>query len=213
MRSSSIAFKTLLGFKISWASKLKKWGIYAKQVRSLCGRLGFKFDPLSFLGYVVEIDSGEVYDEIKGVHVDNPETLYVLLAHYSKAEPIERTGRLVRFRDLPGGYAYEDAFMRRAVFPLAETFGNYPEMLLGAAKVLNGTRLSYGDVSVEIPALPKVPLTYVLWKRNEEFELSASVFFDASASNYLPTEDLAVLAELTTLRLGHVGCCEKGKLG
>ena len=129
--------------------------------------------------------------------------MYILLAHYSKAEPIERTGRLVRFADLPGGYAYESAFIQRAVLPLAETFGGDPEMLARAAKFFEGIRLSYGDVSVEIPALPKVPLVYVLWRGDDEFQPSASILFDASASNYLPTEDLAVLTQLTTLRLKH----------
>jgi len=135
-----------------------------------------------------------------------------LLAHYSKAEPVERTGILVGFRDLPGGYAYEGAFLRRAVFPVAEMFGSDPEALVKAAKVLNGIRLSHGDASVELPALPKVPLTYILWRGNDEFQPSASVLFDASASNYLPTEDLAVLAELATLRLKHVDCYKKPNL-
>ena len=193
-------------------AKLKNWGIYANQICSLVGKLGFERHPLRFLGYVVELDSGEVYDEIRGVYVKNPETLYKLLTHYSKAEPVERTGRLVGFRDLPGGYAYEGAFVRRAVFPIAKMFGSDPERLVKAAMFLNGIGLSHGDASVEIPALPKVPLTYVLWLGDDELQPSASVLFDASASNYLPTEDLAVLAELTTLRLKHVDCYKKPNL-
>jgi hypothetical protein len=75
-------------------------------------------------------------------------------------------------------------------------------MLVEAAKLLNGIKREYGDSSVEIPALPRIPLLYILWK-NDEFPASSSTLFDASASYYLPTEDLAVLAELTTVRLGH----------
>ena len=59
----------------------------------------------------MESASCEVYDKIKDVYVGNPETLYVLLAHYSKAEPVEHVGKLLRFRDLLGGYAYEEAFL------------------------------------------------------------------------------------------------------
>lgn len=75
---------------------------------------------------------------------------------------------------------------------------------------MGGIRCQYGDVSAEIPALPMVPLTYILWKGDDELQSSVRIFFDASASNYLPTEDLAVLAELTTLRLTLVLECKGG---
>jgi len=39
-----------------------------------------------------------------------------------------------------------------------------------------------------------------LWEKGE-FPASANVLFDESASHFLPTEDLAVLAEITTSRL------------
>jgi hypothetical protein len=115
------------------------------------------------------------------------------------AEPTERTGRLVKFRDLPGGYAYEKAFIQRVIQPVTTVFGDKPEALVEAAKLLNGVALTYGDASVEIPVL-EIPIVYILW-RTSEFPASATTLFDQSASHYLPTEDLAVLAELTTARL------------
>lgn len=184
--------------------------MYAEQIRSLICKLGFE-SSVKFLGYVVELDSGKIYDKLKGGYVKNPETLYILLAHYSKANLTERTGTLVRFADLPGGYAYESAFIQRAISPLTKMFGNKPENLVEAGRILDGVRLAYGDASVEIPALPKIPLTYILWQGDNEIQPSANILYDASASNYLPTEDLAVLAELTTSRLQHVATSNKPK--
>jgi hypothetical protein len=149
-----------------------------------------------------------VYDKIKNYPVGNPTILYVLSAHYSQAKPTDIVGKLIKFRDLPGGYAYEGAFTKRAVSPIAEMFNEKPEMLSEAAKPLNGLKREYGDSSVEIPALPRIPLVYILWK-SDEFPTSATTLFDTSASHYLPTEDLAVLTELTTTRLRH--CLEKMK--
>jgi hypothetical protein len=106
----------------------------------------------------------------------------------------------VKFQDLPGGHAYEKAFVQRVIQPIAKTFGDEPEALVEAAKLLNGVALVYGDSSVEIPALTGIPIVYILW-RADEFPASATTLFDESASHYLPTEDLAVLAELTTIRL------------
>jgi hypothetical protein len=101
---------------------------------------------------------------------------------------------------LPGGNAYEKTFNERAIEPVAKIFGDKPEALVEAAKLLNGVALTYGDSSVEIPFLKGLIIMFIVWKSGE-FPASATVLFDESASHYLPTEDLAVLAELTTIRL------------
>jgi hypothetical protein len=181
---------------------LEMWNLYKDQIKTLSGRLGFQRNHLEFLGYVIESESGEAYDNVRKCNVTNPETLFVLLAHYSQAKPTGIVKKLIGFRDLPGGYAYEDAFRKRAVSPIAEIFNDKPELLVEAAKFLKGIKRDYGDSSVEIPALPKIPLVYILWK-SDEFPPSVNTLFDTSASYYLPTEDLAVLAELTTTRLRH----------
>lgn len=74
-------------------------------------------------------------------------------------------------------------------------------MLVETAKALGGVETKYGDLSVTIPALPKIPITYIIWKGDDELPASSMLLFDASASHYLPTEDIAVLGELTTARL------------
>jgi hypothetical protein len=180
---------------------LSRWDLHANQICTLGGRLGFKKNLLEFLAYSVELESGRVFDKLGGKYVKKPETLYVILSHYAEAHAVEEVGELIRFRDLPGGYAYEGAFAKRAAAPIAETFGHKPGMLLEAAKVLSGIKAEYGDASTKIPALPKVPITYILRKADEEFSATCTVLFDASASHYLPTEDIAVLTETTTIRL------------
>ncbi|MFX1250258.1 MAG: DUF3786 domain-containing protein [Promethearchaeota archaeon] len=185
---------------------MKHWEEHAKPIRTLAGRLGFDSKQLEFLGYAVELESGRVYDKLKDVDVKNPRTLYVLytlLAHYSKSKLTQRVEKLIKYRELPGGIAYEGAFMQKAVSPITKIFGTKPEMLVEAAKLINGTQVEYGDFSTEIPALPKIPLSYILWEAADEFPSSATILFDASARHYLHTEDLAVLAELTTKRLEH----------
>jgi hypothetical protein len=161
---------------------------------------------LEFLGYVVDLESEEFYDPLRKTNKFSKtefEGLQVLLAHYSKAEPGSRAGKLVKFADLPGGQAYERAFLKRAVQPIAEAFGEEPEMLVECAEQFGGFALSFGDFSVEVPALPHLPLTIILWRKSE-FPATATILYDQKASDYLPTEDLAVLGELTTARLQQV---------
>jgi len=109
-------------------------------------------------------------------------------------------GKLVKFKDLPGGYAYEGAFIKRAIQPVEYVFGESIESLVKAAELLGGFKLEFGDTSVQITTLKNIPLTYILYGTGE-FPASSNILYDESASYYLPTEDLAVLGEITTMRL------------
>ena len=79
------------------------------------------------------------------------QVLWILLSHFSRAEPKEKIGKLVNFRDLPGGYAYDYAFTYRAVKPISGTFGEEPTRLIETGKTLGGNIRFFGEVSVEIP--------------------------------------------------------------
>ena len=158
---------------------------------------------LRFLSYEASLATTEIHDGLRGktlLETRETKTLWTLLAHLSEAEPKEKTGKLVDFRDLPGGYAYDKAFLQRAVKPISENFGGEPGILLKAGELLGGAPRAYGDASIEISSLPRIPLTYILWEEGE-FPASANILFEESARHYLPTEDLAVLAEITTFRL------------
>ena len=163
---------------------------------------GSSFD---FLGFKLNLETGTLTDKLNGNWMRNLsewhiQLLATLLAHYSLGNPAPMAGKLIKFKGIPGGYAYEGAFVQRAIQPVAEVFGEKPEELPTVARLLGGLRLNLGDSSVEINALKGIPLTYILWKA-DEFPASATILYDESASNYLPTEDLAGLGEITTSRL------------
>jgi hypothetical protein len=173
------------------------------QVRRLKLLADSNNNQLIFLGYVADLASGQILDALNNnpcLNKTELKILQTLLLHYSTAMSVKRIGKLVRFSDLPGGSSYANTFLRRAVQPIAKTFGNEPAKLLETAKRFNGFSLSYGDCSVEILALPRIPVTIILWEA-KEFPASATILYDKSAINYLPTEDLAVIGELTTALL------------
>ena len=162
-----------------------------------------KDNTYQFLGYTLNLETNQFHDLLEKGTVNSDwgtQSITALLAHYSLANNTAKTGKLVKFKDLPGGYAYEIAFTQRAVSPIAQAFGNNPTELADAAKLFGGKRLDYGDLSVEIPALEGIPIVYILWEAHE-FSASANVLFDESASCFLDTEGLAGLGELTTHRL------------
>jgi hypothetical protein len=161
----------------------------------------------NFLGFTLDLHNSILIDNLKQSNenlVDcGIQVFATLLTHYSLEKFTPLRGKLVKFKDVPGGYAYEAAFNKRAIQPIEEIFGEQPEKLIKVGRLLGGKPVSLGDASVEILALKGIPLTYILWGA-EEFPATANILFDESASNYLPTEDLAVLGEITTLRLIEV---------
>ena len=182
-------------------TNLKLQDIELKKLKKLsCTPKGSEY---LFLGYALDLETAELRDLLGDKSTLGKSEKYVLsviLRHYASAKTTSKIGKLIKFKDLPGGLAYEQAFLKRAVQPVAQVFGSNPLALLNAARFLKGKSLNHGDASVEIPALEGIQITYILWAAGE-FASSASVLFNESASEYLPTEDLAVLGELTTARL------------
>ncbi len=170
----------------------------------------FSGGACDFLGFTLDLEAGGLTDKLHGesvleINEGNIQIVTTLLEHYASAKSTILAGKLIKFRDLPSGCAYEGAFNQRAIQPIAEVFGEKPNGITKAAKLLGGFQLELGDASVEISALKGIPLTYIVWG-SDEFGGSASILYDQSASNYLPTEDLAVLGELTTMRLIQAEC-------
>jgi hypothetical protein len=155
-----------------------------------------------FLGFTANLQTGTLTDNLKqtGFQEFAIKVMPVLLDHYSQGNHVPATGKLVKYKDIPGGHAYEGAFIQRAIEPIAEVFGETPEALVKAAELLGGKPLKHADASFVVEALKGIPLTYILW-RADEFPAQVNILYDESASNFLPTEDLAVLGELTSIRL------------
>jgi hypothetical protein len=118
----------------------------------------------------------------------------ILMLHYLiAAKGTPATGKLIGFRQLPGGIFEHTGFSREVLAPLLERFGKEPERLVEAAANMGGSSAAYGDLAVSIKAFPNVPVVIVLWRGDDEFAPNASMLFDSTVTDYLSTEDLSVL--------------------
>jgi hypothetical protein len=151
---------------------------------------------IDFLGqhFEVEYPSGNFLSE-PSLPGELPVFAQILILHYlANTTAIINEGKLISFKELPGGNIYIQPFTNRSILPLAKLFGAQPHRLLEVASRIGGRQADLGDVGVTIDVFPRVPITLILWKGDEEFAASANILFDASASQLLPTEDYAVLA-------------------
>ncbi len=173
-----------------------------KRVADLSGAR-FETDPgggvtltLDFLNREMAVTWPDLDFSIKGSEEEVPIQQQVLLLHYLLGAPEAKVqGDWIAYQEVPDGKFYLDAFLRRAKNPLVQGFGNRPELLLELAKKAYGARpLDQGDVSVEVQALPLVPVALILWKGDEEFPPEGTILFDRSISLILSAEDIAWLS-------------------
>jgi len=120
-----------------------------------------------------------------------------LLAYLINAQDLPIANRLVRPETLPGGQFFFRGPHSIPTEKLESAFGNCPERLYEIAKQFDGKRCEYGDASIELYVLPRIPLTIVVWCRCDEFPPRASILFDQTASAQLPLDALGAAVNLT----------------
>ena len=160
---------------------------------------------LIFLNMPVEVTypEGLVRNRDTGAELGLIERILVL--HYfihAEGSPIRNKN--ISFKELPGGSIYIEPFTNRCIRPLIHIFGNNLALFQEAAEKWGGTKVNYGDISYCFYPFPRIPVTLVLWAADEEFPANANIIFDASAADYLHTEDYAFLCGMMAGKLKTV---------
>jgi len=126
----------------------------------------------------------------------------ILILHYlTQAKGTPLSSKTITYKELIEGINYFPTFYKRAIKPLVSYFGSEPQRLPETAKILGGYKVDYGDVAVTINAFSRVPITWVLWKGDDEFAPEGSILFDSTVSDYLTNDDIHVLCETIIWRL------------
>ena len=120
----------------------------------------------------------------------------VAVAYLNGALDVPPRGDWVAFRELPGGDGFFRGPHSLATPRLEEAFGAEPRALVRAAEPLGWKVAQGGDVGVEIPALPRIPLRVLLWGRTEEFGASATLLTDGRAHLHLALDVLWALSNV-----------------
>lgn len=150
-----------------------------------------------FLGkeYRVSYPDGEVV--LYKQQGEVPQAFQIVLLHYlAKCSNRMPEGLKVAFGELPSGSIYVLPFNNRSIKPLVATFGANPQKIVVAGLSMGGWKENMGDAAVTVPILPKIPVTFVLWEGDDEFQPSGNILFDVSAPSHLHTEDYALLPGL-----------------
>lgn len=119
-----------------------------------------------------------------------------VLAYLINAKDRPLSGKLVNGLALPGGQFFFRGVHCLPAEKLESAFGDRPQALIEAAKPLASRPCEFGDASIQLNVLPRVPVTMVVWGRCEEFEARASILFDQTAADQLPLDALLAAVNL-----------------
>jgi hypothetical protein len=126
----------------------------------------------------------------------------IILLHYmKKASGTNLGGDLITYEDIPGLGHYFPVYEKRVLKPLQAAFGNDRYAFLEAGLSLGASQQEYGDTSFTLHALPRIPITFILWEGDEEFSPLVKTLFDPTIPEYLPLEDIVVISKLASTRI------------
>jgi len=147
---------------------------------------------IPFLGDLYAVDPQGEFLVLKGPE-PSAELQVSVIEYLLGAKEIESLGRWVMMKDLKGGRG----FAQSHPLPLEgimERFGRDREGFVQKGRSLGGKVFKFGDASILLKPLPRIPMLFVLWEGDEEFPPRLNVLFDPTATEHMRLDALYGLA-------------------
>jgi hypothetical protein len=119
-----------------------------------------------------------------------------ILTYLINCRDLPVADKLRTAQELPEGQFFFRGLHKLATEKLEEIFGQCPERLYDVMDEFGAKRREFGDASIKLYVLPRIPLTIVIWQGDEEFGPRASILFDETAAVQLPLDALWAAANL-----------------
>lgn len=119
-----------------------------------------------------------------------------ILAYLINAKDLPLAGKLVKAQDLPSGQFFFRGLHSLPTEKIEKAFGHRPEALLEIAEQFDAEKCEFGDASIRLNVLPRVPITIIVWRQCEQFGARASILFDRTAAAHMPLDALWAAADL-----------------
>ncbi|MEW6002715.1 MAG: DUF3786 domain-containing protein [Nitrospirota bacterium] len=125
--------------------------------------------------------------------------IHSVLWYLINAKDIPLSGRLVKPDHIRGGEFFFRGSHRLPFDKLAERYSNNKAGFIRRGKDLSARILDYGDASLELLPLPRMPITLILWTDDEEFHPGVDLLFDSTCEIHLSIDIIWSAAMLTVL--------------
>ena len=110
------------------------------------------------------------------------------LWYLTSAKDIPLSNRLIKPVNLPGGRIFDKGSHVLPLDELADRYGGNSHGFLAQGKKFGGEKLSYGDASIRLFPLPRIPTDLILWEGDEEFPANVNLLLDDTCILHMPTD-------------------------
>ena len=121
----------------------------------------------------------------------------IFLVYLLKVGPEPLASEMIGVQELKERHFFQGPHELKTA-PIVERYGRDPAALKKAAESLGGRKQDLADVAFTIYPFPKVPLHYLLWVGDDEFEARLSVLFDRSVERHLTADAIWGIVTLAT---------------
>jgi len=122
----------------------------------------------------------------------------VILTYLLRAQAMEMSEKMVNEKQIPGGEAFFRGPHSLNTRPMEEVFGEDREAFLSAGRSLNGKVRDLGDAAICLPVLHRIPVTLILWEKDDEFPAKVTVNFDSTISSHLPLDIIWAVVDVAS---------------
>jgi len=112
----------------------------------------------------------------------------IILTYLLRVKAINICGEIVNEKQIPGGETFFRGPHSLNTRPMEEIFEEDSDAFLSAGRRLNGKVKKLGDAGICLPVFPRVPVTLILWAKDDEFPAGIKVGFDSTISSHLPLD-------------------------
>jgi len=128
---------------------------------------------------------------------DDPLRALLVLLYLLNATPHVIKHQMVSVKDLKDAHFFQGPH-ELEIAPLLKKFGNNPAGFRRAAEKIGAKPLDLADIAFELMAFPKIPLYYLLWEADPEFQSRISILFDRSIEFHLSADAIWGVVKLVS---------------
>jgi hypothetical protein len=122
-----------------------------------------------------------------------------VLWYLVSAKDIACSGRPVNLEYISGGEIFTRGSHILPLDSVANKFRKNREGFIEKGKKLGGEIMAFGDASLRLAPLPRIPVTLTLWLEDDEFPARLDLLFDSTCDIHLPTDIIWTIAMMSIL--------------
>jgi len=136
--------------------------------------------------------------------IENPFLELIILVYLLNVSSDDPSQDIISVRDLKNAHFFQGPHELQTA-PLLDLYGNNLERFKSAAESLGGKSLDMAEAAYMLLPFPKIPLYYLLWEGDDEFEPNISILFDRSIEKHLAADAIWGLVNLVSNYLLSAG--------